>query len=111
MIPEVTALHDRRGERPPEAAGAAEFWYDPEIWALPGLSSAARVLYTGLCSHLGHGEINRKDLRNTLKESTDEEINETLAELTRQNLLEPIRDGFAVYPVEKPDPSGEDATP
>ena len=65
-LPEVTYLYDARDVRPQNAAGIGDFWYEPEIWALP-LSPAARVLYAGLCSFLGHGEINRQDLRNTLK--------------------------------------------
>ena len=99
VLPEVTVLYDRRGGRPPNAVGAGEFWYEPEIWALPGLSPAARVLYTGLCSFLGPGEINRHDLRNTLKASTDGEINEAFEELIRHDLLGPASRGFAVYSV------------
>ncbi|CAN5708466.1 hypothetical protein BH24ACT21_BH24ACT21_05030 [soil metagenome] len=111
VLPEVTVLYDRRGERPPNAVGAGEFWYEPEVWTLPGLSPAARVLYTGLCSFLGPGEINRHDLRNTLKASTDGEINEAFEELIRLGLLEPSSRGFNVYPVKGADPSGESATP
>lgn len=109
VLPEVTVLYDRRGGRPQNAVGAGEFWYEPEIWTLPGLSPAARVLYTGLCSFLGPGEINRKDLRNTLKESTDEEINEAFEELVRHKLLESTSRGFAVYAVNEPDVSEENA--
>ena len=87
-LPEVIRLHDARGERPENAAGIGEFWYEPEVWALP-LSPAARVLYTGLCSFLGHREINRKDLRNTLKGSTDAEIARALEELAGRGLLRP----------------------
>ena len=110
-LPEVTVLYDRRGERPANAVGAGEFWYEPEIWTLPNLSPAARVLYAGLCSFVGHGEINRKDLRNTLKGSTDEEINEAFEELIRRNLLEPASRGFAIYAVGEPNASEESATP
>jgi hypothetical protein len=87
VLPEVTLLYDARGaERPHNAVG--EFWYEPEIWALP-LSPASRVLYAGLCSFLGHGEINRNDLQNALKSSTDPEIEEAFEDLVRHNLLSP----------------------
>lgn len=95
----MTRLFDRRGERPANAVGAGDFWYEPEVWSLPDLSPAARVLYAGLCSFLEHGEINRHDLRNTLKAYTDEEIAETLKELTDQGLLTPVAGGFEVQPV------------
>ncbi len=85
-LPEVIRLQDARGERPDNAAGIGEFWYEPEVWALP-LSPAARVLYAGLCSFLGHREINRKDLRNTLKSCSDAEIVGGFEELVRRNLL------------------------
>jgi hypothetical protein len=85
-LPEVTYLYDARAVRPQNAAGIGDFWYEPEIWALP-LSPAARVLYAGLCSFLGHGEINRKDLRNTLKSCSDAGIAGALEELVRHNLL------------------------
>ena len=101
VLPEVTVLYDRRGERPSNAVGAGEFWYEPEIWALSGLSPAARVLYAGLCSFLGPGEINRRDLRNTLKACTDEEIDEVFEELIRSSLLEPAVRGFMIYSVNK----------
>ena len=87
-LPEVTLLRDARAARPKNAVGIGDFWYEPEIWDLP-LSPAARVLYAGLCSFLGHGEINRKDLRNTLKDCTDKEIAEALEGLVRHNLLVP----------------------
>lgn len=87
-LPEVTLLVDSRGERPPNAVGIGEFWYEPEVWQLP-LSPAAKVLYAGLCSYLGHREINRKDLRNTLKSSTDREISGALDELVRHSLFVP----------------------
>jgi hypothetical protein len=87
-LPEVIRLHDARGERPDNAAGIGEFWYEPEVWAFP-LSPAARVLYAGLCSFLGHREINRKDLRSTLKGSSDTEIAQAFEELVRRNLLRP----------------------
>ena len=99
VLPEVTFLRDARGGRPANAVGAGEFWYEPEIWALPGLSPTAKVLYAGLCSFLGQGEINRKDLRNTLKESSDPEILEAFEELARHGLLEDTDRGFEVYPV------------
>lgn len=97
-LPEVTLLVDARGERPPNAVGIGEFWYEPEVWHLP-LSPAAKVLYAGLCSYLGHREINRKDLRNTLKDSTDEEIAEALGELIRHNLLVPAESVLPGYRV------------
>ncbi len=85
-LPEVTLLQDARGARPENAVGVGDFWYEPEVWSLP-LSPAARVLYAGLCSFLGHGEINRRDLCNTLKGCTDTEIAGTFGELVRHNLL------------------------
>ena len=85
-LPEVTLLHDDRGARPENAVGAGEFWYEPEVWALP-LSPAAKVLYAGLCSFLGHGQINRRDLRATLKSCTDEEIAGAIEELRSHGLL------------------------
>lgn len=101
-LPEVTRLLDARGERPEGAAGAGDFWYEPGVWALP-LSPAARVLYAGLCSFLGPGEINRKDLRNTLKGSTDLEISRAFEELVGAGLLVPLRGagekGYEVRPV------------
>jgi hypothetical protein len=100
-LPEVTLLRDARGERPGSAVGVGDLWYEPEIWSLP-LSPAARVLYAGLCSFLGHGEINRKDLRNTLKRCSDAEILGGLEELVHHNLLAPERthrDGLASYAV------------
>ena len=89
VLPEVTLLYDARGPRPERAAGIGEFWYEPEVWELP-LAPAARVLYTALCSFLGPGQINRKDLRGTLKERTDKEIANALQDLIRHNLLTPI---------------------
>ena len=87
-LPEVIHLHDARGGRPNNAAGIGEFWYEPEVWALP-LSPAARVLYAGLCSFLGHREINRKDLCNTLRDSSDAEIAAAFEELAGHDLLRP----------------------
>ncbi|MGH3147898.1 MAG: hypothetical protein ACRDTR_19075 [Rubrobacter sp.] len=103
-LPEVISLSDARSERPVNAAGIGEFWYEPEVWSLP-LSPTARVLYAGLCSFLGHREINRKDLRNTLKGSSDTEIAEALVELAYHGLLETTGHtresptGYAVYPI------------
>jgi hypothetical protein len=98
-LPEVVFLRDVRGERPENAVGIGEFWYEPEIWSLP-LSPAAKVLYAGLCSFLGHGEIHREDLRATLKDSSDEGISEALEELVTNKLLEPASEagpsGYAV---------------
>lgn len=110
-LPEVTALHDARGERPPHAAGVEEFWYEPEVWAL-SLSPASRVLYAGLCSFLGRGEINRRDLRNTLKGSTDAEIAASFEELVERGLLSPRpTTGEASYEVRSVKSStGEEAT-
>jgi hypothetical protein len=87
-LPEVTLLRDERPSRPENAVGVGDFWYEPEVWDLP-LSPASRVLYAALCSYLGHGEVNRKDLRNTLKDCSDEEISAAIEELTRHNLLDP----------------------
>ena len=86
VLPEVTLLYDARGARPQNAAGIGEFWYEPEVWSLP-LSPTARVLYASLCSFLGHGQINRKDLRSTFKGYTDEEIAVALKDLVRHGLL------------------------
>ena len=88
VLPEVTILSDARGPRPENAVGVGGFWYEPEIWTLP-VDPAAKVLYAGLCSYLGHGQINRKDLRVTLGSSTDDEIAGALEELVRHNLLVP----------------------
>ncbi len=103
-LPEVTVLYDARGERPPNAAGVGDFWYEPEVWTLP-LSPASRVLYAALCSFLRNGEINRKDLRNALKGSTDAEIAASIEELVRHGLLVPISGdgiGYEVCPVSYP---------
>jgi hypothetical protein len=89
VLSEVTLLYDARGPRPDRVAGIGEFWYEPEVWELP-LAPTARVLYTALCSFLGPGQINRKDLRGTLKERTDKEIANALQDLIRHNLLTPI---------------------
>ncbi len=94
-LPEVIRLRDARGERPQNTVGIGEFWYEPEIWSLP-LSPAARVLYTSLCSFLAHAEINHRDLRNTLKDRTDEEIVEALEDLVYRGLLTPL-DGTTGY--------------
>jgi hypothetical protein len=58
---------------------------------------------------LGHGQINRKDLRGTLKECTDEEIATALGHLVRYKLLVPvdritnsgIRPGYEVQSVKE----------
>jgi hypothetical protein len=100
-LPEVTLLYDARARRPQNAAGIGDFWYEPEVWSLP-LSPAARVLYAGLCSFLGHGEVNRRDLRNALKSCSDAEILWALEELVHHKLLAPrptSRDGLASYAV------------
>ena len=100
-LPEVTLLYDARGGRPQNAAGVGDFWYEPEVWSLP-LSPAARVLYASLCSFLGHGEINRKDLRNALKSCSDAEILGAFEELVHHDLLTPKptpKDGPASYAV------------
>jgi hypothetical protein len=98
-LPEVTLLRDARPSRPENSVGIGEFWYEPEVWSLP-LSPTSRVLYAGLCSYLGHGEINRRDLRNTLKDCSDEEVAAALQELVRHNLLvrEP-KENLASYAV------------
>jgi hypothetical protein len=88
VLPEVTLLYDARGQRPENAVGVGDFWYEPEVWSLP-LSPTAKVLYGGLCSFLGHGQINRIDLRGTLKNSTDEEIVTSHEDLVRHGLLVP----------------------
>jgi hypothetical protein len=98
-LPEVIRLLDARGERPTNAAGIGEFWYEPEVWSLP-LSPGARVLYAGLCSFLGHREINRKDLRNTLGDHTEAEIARAFEELILHELLVPyVAGGYEVRAV------------
>ncbi len=91
-LPEVVRLRDGRGERPGNAAGIGLFWYEPEVWALP-ISPEARVLYAGLCSFLAPGEINRKDLRGTLKDHPDEEIAGAIEELVGNGLLRHVPGG------------------
>ncbi len=88
VLPEVTPLYDGREARPENAVGIGHFWYEPEVWSLP-LSPASKVLYASLCSYLGHGQINRKDLRGTLQNSTDEEIAAAHEHLVRHGLLIP----------------------
>ena len=90
VLPEVTLLSDARGGRPENAVVVGDLWYQPEIWSLP-LSPAPKVLYAGLCSFLGHREINRKDLRNILKSCTEEEIAATLQALVSHRLLVPTQ--------------------
>lgn len=100
-LPEVIFLRDARGERPENAVGIGGFWYEPEVWTLP-LSPAAKVLYAGFCSFLGHGEIHRHDLRNALKGSPDAEIAGALKELVRHDLLDPAGEGppgYAIRPI------------
>ena len=86
VLPEVTLLHDAREARPENPVGVGDFWSEPEVWSLP-LPPASKVLYAGLCSYLRHGQINRKDLRGTLKNSSDEEIAGALEDLVRHGLL------------------------
>ncbi len=86
VLPEVTLLYDARGPRPQNTVGVGEFWYEPEVWSLP-LSPASKVLYAGLCSFLERGQINRKDLRNLLKDHTEGEITKALADLIQHNIL------------------------
>ena len=88
VLPEVTLLSDARGPRPENAVGIGAFWYEPEIWSL-GLTPAAKVLYASLCSYLAHGQIHRRDLREALKDSTEEEVTAALEELVRHGLLAP----------------------
>ena len=100
-LPEVTLLSDARGERPENAAGIGAFWYEPEVWTLP-LSPTARVLYAGLCSYLGHGQINYRDLRSAVKGRRDEEIAEAFEELVQHGLLVPTEgtsSGVSAYTV------------
>lgn len=106
-LPEVTPLEDARPERPADAVGIGEFWYEPAIWEAP-VSPAARVLYAGLCSFVPNGKINRRDLRNTLEGSPDPEIQAALDELVEAGLLQSARlkrgntvyAGYVVNPVE-----------
>ena len=99
-MPEVIRLRDGRPARPGNAVGAARFWHEPEVWALP-LSPTARVLYAGLCSQLGTGEIDRRDLRGTLKGFSDAEIAEAFDELARHGLLVPDSRGYEVRSVQE----------
>jgi hypothetical protein len=87
VLPEVTLLHDARDARPENAVGVGDLWYEPEVWTLP-------------FSFLKHGQINRKDLRNILKDYTDEEISRALADLVRHNILDPSLDGYVVRSVQ-----------
>ena len=104
VLPEVTLLHDARDEHPENAAGIGDFWYEPEIWTLP-LSPASKVLYASLCSFLGHGQINRRDLRGSLEGRTDGEIAAALEDLVLHNLLVPAAGetlpGYAVRSVKE----------
>jgi hypothetical protein len=86
VLPEVTLLYDARGARPENAVGVGDFWYEPEVWLVP-LSPTSKVLYAGLCSYLGHGQVNRKDLRGILKNSTDVGIATALEDLVHHGLL------------------------
>lgn len=86
VLPEVTLLSDARGTRPENAVVVGDLWYEPEVWSLP-LSPAPKILYAGLCSFLGHRQINRKDLRNILKNCPEEEIEAALQALVRHRLL------------------------
>ncbi len=99
-LPEVVFLADARGERPENAAGAGDFWYEPEVWTLP-LSPAAKVLYASACSFIGHGGIHRHDLRAALKDSSDEEIAATFGELSEHGLLSPTPRGYEVRSVKE----------
>ncbi len=90
----MVQLRDARGRRPENVAGIGLFWYEPEVWDLP-ISPSARVLYAGLCSFLAPGEINRKDLRGTLKNHADGAIAETIDELVSNGLLAPVSGGAA----------------
>ena len=99
-LPEVLRLGDARPGRPENAVGAAGFWHEPEVWSLP-LSPAARVLYAGLCSHLGTGEIDRRDLRGTLRGSGDEQIHDAFEELVRHGLLAPAPGGYEIRSVKE----------
>jgi len=109
-LPEVTLLSDARPSRPENAVGIGEFWYEPGVWTLP-ISPDARVLYAGLCSYLGNSEINRKDLRNTLIGSSDEEILGALEELVGHNLLSPEPAGFAIRSITAYRPDGGPEAP
>ncbi len=105
-VPEVVRLRDARGERPENAAGIGAFWYEPEVWVLP-ISPASRVLYAGLCSFLAQGEVNREDLRGTLKGHPDEAIAEAIEELVANGLLCPVSDpAGAAYEVRSARASG-----
>jgi hypothetical protein len=105
-LPEVIRLRDARGERPSNAVGVGEFWYESEVWSLP-LSPTSRVLYAALCTSLGRREINRKDLRNALKDCSDAEILGSFEDLVGHNLLSPTPEttpgatvvGYTVRPV------------
>jgi hypothetical protein len=98
-LPEVIRPRDARGERPENAAGIGGFWYQPEVWTLP-LFPDVHVLYAGLCSYLGHREIDRKDLRNTPKGQPEAEIERPRRASPSHDLLVPdAARGYEVRPV------------
>ncbi len=97
-LPEVIRPRDARGERPENAAGIGGFWYEPEVWTLAP-SPDARVLYAGPCSYLGHREINRKDLRNTLKGHPGAEITRPRRASPSRPARPRCRPGIRVRPV------------
>lgn len=69
-LPEAILLHAARGGRPENTAGAGNSGASRRSSRSPS-PPAPKVLYAGLCSFLGYGQINRKNLRNTLKDRTD----------------------------------------
>jgi hypothetical protein len=75
QLPEVTLLYDGRGDR--------------RLLVRAGGLVPPPLLYAGLSSFLGHGEINRKDVRNVLKGRPDREILGTFKALVHHNLLRP----------------------
>ncbi len=83
VLPGVMLLSDTCGTRAENAMVVGDLWYEPEVWSLP-LSPAPKVLYAGLCSFLGHRQINRKDPGNILKNCPEEEI-----EAASQALIRP----------------------
>ncbi len=102
-LQEVTLLCDARGTSAERGGDRGVLVRAGEAWSHP-LSPTARVLYASLCSFLGHGEINRQDLRNALKSCSDAEILRTFEELVHHNLLTPkapSRDSYALRSVQE----------
>ena len=100
QLPEATLLYDARGVSA-ERGRHRGVLVRAEIWSLL-VSPAARILYAGRCSFLGHGEINGTDFRNALKNCSNVEVPNAFEELVHRNLLAPkpaFGDSLASYAV------------